>query len=471
MAKNLHHKYRGIFFIFPAMIPLIEILPWLLTIIGTLAGGVRFLEPYIAFHHRYRPVIYTIMTLCFVVAGGLYLWEKMHVPADDVGSVLVAEADLPTLITEKKIPYFSNTSRTPTWPAGSLPRLWSISSKAEFLGNPVIAGDLMLIGTFANTLEARSLVDGSLVWNLQKHQPVFTIPKVEGQKIYIGEGLHTANASGLTALSYPDGKVLWERKFASHLESYPEVDDDHDRLWIGAGSFGVWALDSETGKKLWWAKIGHMDTAPLYTDEHLYAHTKLTEDKNGSAFFEIDPDDGDVIWSEILNGNPMGKIMGLGDGKFLLSTAIGQVGLNKDTDAGWVYGIDTTHSKKIRWMTKLSTMALPEGQISRDKKTAYFAVKNGEIWAINTAIGAILWIKKCGVEFKTDVTLFEEGGVSLVIGLTTDGTVHVVRATDGVEIQKFNVGAGSYSAPLYKDGRLYITTHHSIFAFDVGGGA
>ncbi len=88
--------------------------------------------------------------------------------------------------------------------------------------------------------------------------------------------------------------------------------------------------------------------------------------------------------------------------------------------------------------------------------------------AVDTHDGHMLWTKNFGTEFKTDVALFEDGIKTLVIGHTTDGMVHVVDAGNGHEIQKMNVGTGSYSAPLYADGRLYITTPHSIYAYHVG---
>ena len=451
---SLYRQYykSGTFHIFPAMIPLIEIIPWLLTLIGTLAGGLSFMSGYAAFHARYRKLIYVFMVLCFIAAGGIYAWERHRVPDEDVGSRLAEVKEFPLIMDVDKV----DTSK---------PNLgWMATSVAEFLGTPVIDGDMMYIGTFSGTLEVRSLHDGRLIWQLNKHQPIFTTPTLTPDRLYIGEGLHTADLSGLTALDRVNGKILWERKFANHIESYPAVDEANKRLWIGAGGLGLWALDTESGDKIWWAKIGHIDIAPLYSGGRLFVVAKLTEENDGSKFFEIDPDTGAVIQSWPLNGNPMGKIMEIGSGKFVVSTAIGQVGLNKKTDKGWVYGIDLNHSKPVRWMIETATMGLPEGQLSTDKATAFFALKNGEVIAVDTATGTVRWNKKCGNEFKADVALMP----GKVAALTTDGIVHFLDAATGKEVKTLNVGKGSYAAPVYKDGTLYVTTQHNIHAFIIG---
>ncbi len=467
-SRSLYRQYRATFCIFPAMIPLIEILPWVLGFIGTLAGGVGWMQGYLAFHHRYRMAIYVVMALSFMTAGGLHLWEKSRIPPDDTGSMMTVAADLPVMTVLRTAPSYAGVLQGKGWNTGRMDMLWSVSSPDEILGNPVIVNNLILYGTFAGTLEARSLQDGHLVWVVKKHQPIFTTPIVDGDTLFIGEGLHTANVSGFTAFSLSQGKAIWERKFPSHIESHAAIDAENNRLWLGAGSVGLWALDTRNGRKLWWAKIGHIDIAPLYERGHLYAAAKLDEDEDGAAFFEIDPDSGDVVWSVPLNGNPMGKIMSLGDGKFVVSTAIGQVGLNKDTDAGWVYGIDTNHSKKVSWSINLATMGLPEGQISGDKIRAYFALKDGTMIGIDTSTGKQKWSVSLGEEFKTDVTLFEETGQTpRVIGLTADGIVHIVDAMTGKEMQTINIGKGSYSAPLYSQGILFVANHHNIHAFRV----
>ncbi|MCB1551899.1 MAG: PQQ-binding-like beta-propeller repeat protein, partial [Alphaproteobacteria bacterium] len=412
---------------------------------------------------------HVIMILSFSAAIAVYIWHRNQLPPEKEGSVLVQAQDLPPLNNATKFEFIDPPIQKYDWKKSDLKMLWNVTSPVEFLGNPVVIGNMLVVGTFSNALEARSLMDGQLIWSVQKNQPVFTSPAADKEKIYIGEGLHTADMSGLTAISIRNGNPVWERKFGSHIESYPALDPENERLWIGAGSLGLWALNTEDGTKIWWAKIGHIDVPPLFDGTRLFAAAKLQEAKDGSSIFEIDPDSGKTIWSQNMNGNPMGKVMDLGQGKILVSTAIGQVGLNKQTDAGWVYGIDATQKGKVIWTIKLSTMGLPDGQLSQDKKTAFFALKNGEIWAINTKDGSILWIKKCGDEFLTDVGLYQDSIENpKVIGITKDGIVHILDALTGQETQKIVKNRGGYSAPLYHNGILYLFTPYSVSAYSVG---
>ncbi|MFA7276490.1 MAG: PQQ-binding-like beta-propeller repeat protein [Pseudobdellovibrionaceae bacterium] len=467
---SFYCRYRSTFGIFPALIPLIEILPWVLGAIGALAGGTQAFSAYWQEKKSIKRALQITCALGLVSAAGLYVWEELRVPDSDVGSVLTKNADLPVL-TQINPPYSINSRIVPlpgtAWKQKAPQQLWAKNVKEELLGTPLVQDGAVLIGTFASTLEAYNVTNGAPLWSLKKGQPIFTSPVISNGKIYIGEGLHTADMSGLTALSFPDGKPLWERKFASHLEAPPAIDDDHNRLWMGAGSLGLWALDTQDGSKIWWAKIGHIDVSPLYTEGRLFAAAKLKEETDGCSFFEIDPENGDVIEQVALEGNPMGKIMELGQGKFLVSTAVGQVGLNKTTDKGWVYMIDLNHTKKIRWSQNLSTMALPEGQILADKSLAFFTVKDGSLVAINTATGQIQWSQKLGGEFKSDLALFETPREALAIAQTTDGYVHVLDARTGNTKQKLKFESGSYAAPVVKEGVLYITTHHNIYALSI----
>jgi outer membrane protein assembly factor BamB len=471
MKTLIYYMLRGRLFkapslIFPALIPFIEILPWLLALVGSLAGASSFIAASTKRIREHRSVLLIIMALCFLGGAGVYyrdvLFEK---------EPLITDAEnLPTLTSLKTAPGFQPTPPPHIW---SRPvRQWSARrDKHQFLSSPYIADGLLFIGTFGDALEARSLTDGSVIWKLVKHEPISAPPIVSGNTIYVGEGLHTAPNSGLTALSYPDGKPIWERRFPSHVESYPIVDDENKRLWIGAGTEGLWSLKTTDGTKIWQAAIGHIDSAPLYRNGQLFTSARLDEHANGSALFKLAPDTGEVIWSLPLQGNPMSNVISVNETRLLLNNAIGQIGLNKDTDAGWVYGIDISEPPSIAWKVKLPTMAIPDGQITRDKSVAVFGLKNGEIWALNPITGEILWTQKCGDEFKNNVELYEDGNIPFVIGLTVDGTVNVLNARTGYILQTFSVGTGGYSAPLYKDGMLYLTTPHFIHAYNITGKA
>jgi outer membrane protein assembly factor BamB len=79
--------------------------------------------------------------------------------------------------------------------------------------------------------------------------------------------------------------------------------------------------------------------------------------------------------------------------------------------------------------------------------------------------GEIAWTQKLGREFQADCALIEDGSESLVVAISLDGAVHIRNARTGESVGHMDVGEGSYTAPLYKDGIIYIANSYTITAF------
>lgn len=171
-------------------------------------------------------------------------------------------------------------------------------------------------------------------------------------------------------------------------------------------------------------------------------------------------------WQTPLTGNTMAAFFGLAI-RSIVTTAIGQVGEVKGSDAGWANAV--TLDGKLLWSTKLSAMPLPEGALARDGKLFFTTLKEGSLVALRTADGAVQWQEKIGLVIQTDVTLIEDAAAPLVVGVANDGTVSLRDAATGKERAKLQVEAGD-STPLYADGVLYITTPNTIRAFAGFGG-
>jgi outer membrane protein assembly factor BamB len=458
---NLRHA-RTTFYIFPALIPLAELLPWVLSFIGAVAGGSQMARDYMAVHHKFRKAIWAVTAISFIAAAGIYGWEQLRLPSKEDGSELVAMGSY------SKVEDFplsqQHHSRTPTVYA-PFRKIWSVTTEEQNLGNMVVENGRLMIGTYDGSFEIRSVFGGAKITTLHKSQPIFTAPAVSDKMVYIGEGLHTADMSALTAFSYLDGKVLWERRFRSHLESTPALDEQNNRLFIGAGAEGLWSLDTKTGKKNWRAPLGHIDVSPLLRDNRLFAAAKLNPDDavSGSALFEIDVENGGILWKTDLLGNPMGDVLAGPDDTILVSTAIGQVGVNKDTDKGWLYGLNA--EGKLLWQRELPAMPLPDGQVLADRSLAFFTLKDGSLIAVKTTSGEIAWAQKLGRGFDADCALIEDGPEPLVVAISLDGAVHVRRAKTGETVGHMDVGKGSYTAPFYKDGVIYVANSFAIHAF------
>jgi len=415
----------------------------------------------VAFWQRHRKAIFSFAAFCFLAAGGVYLWNESRRPGELEGSRPIAAAEFSTL---KKIsdaaPYTSKKYE-------AFEQIWSVSTKRESLAAPVIAGDVMLIGTFDATIDAHNRADGKLVWSLKKKEPVFTNPAIAGKMVFVGEGLHTAPAATLTAFSLPDGKPVWERQFRSHVESAATLDPENNRLWTPAGEESVWALRMDDGAVLWRQKIGHTDASPLYLDGILYTSTQPYEKEKGAApetrLSALDPDTGETKWQVKLDGNSMGSPQQGPKGVILLTSAIGQVGPATDTDQGWSHAVST--DGKILWTVKLPGMPLPEAAILRDAGIVIHTLKTGVLIALNALDGSTLWEVKLGKVFLAPAALREGGNPPLLASITKEGTVSIMNALDGIEIRRLNMKQGGYVPPVFDNDVMYITTPRGISAY------
>lgn len=457
---SLQRKYRSTFFIFPAFLPLVELLPWFLALLGAAAGGTQMISKVI-WRRKILRVSVSLLSVSLLSTAGWLVWQRYAPrPSVAIGSELAAE--LPRLET-----YPPQVARAlPVHLLTPLTLLWAVPVKRGNLGKPMVKDNVLYVGTIDGTLDAYATADGHPLWTLHKREAVYTPPQIAGPMIFIGEGYHTSPVCELTAADVLTGKPLWTRRYRSHLESYPAVDRLHNRLWLGGGATGLWALTADTGETLWWQALGHIDVPPLYVGERLFAIAKLQEDADGTALFELAPDTGAIQWKLPLTGNTMGSLWHA-QGKIYFSTAFGQVGDMKASDAGWAHA--ATVDGQLLWTTQLAAMPQPEGALSRDGGLLFYSLKDGSMVALRTSDGTVMWQQKIGATIQTDIALIEDAVPALVVAVAHDGMVSIREAQTGKSRAEFRIDAGDAN-PVYQDGVLYITAEHHIYAYAGFGG-
>ena len=447
-------RLGGSLLIFPALIPLMELVPWLLGLVGAAAT----LTP-LAVWRQHRKGLLRFAALCFATALAVWGWKIAHIPTEEEGSRLLAAADWPKLTPEGAVPATHAEQKQ----YDAFGPVWSAPLKHEPLAGPTVAGDLLLIGTFDNTVDAISRADGKPVWSLKKHEPVFTNPVAVGDRAILGEGLHTAISAGITEVSLPDGKVIWERQFLSHVESSPLVDEAQNRLWTGAGDESLWCLDLRDGKAIWRDRIGHIDATPFIRDGVMYIVAWPDAKVPVTNLIAVDPGNGEVKWSTPMTGDIMGSPQPGPDGIILVTTGIGQVGPLTPTDKGWAHAVAA--DGKLLWSVELPTISLPEVSVLAGKGIEIHTLKTGELRALRIRDGSVAWSRRLGKSFDTPATVRTDTDPPLLAAITSEGTVSLLNAEDGTEIRRFSVKQGGYAAPAFDGDILYITTPRDITAY------
>lgn len=459
-CRSLWPVLRGRLYFFPAVLPLVEIVPWLLTAIGAAAGAAGLFQG----KHRNKTLF---AALVFFLAAGVVVYTAL--PGKAVrheGTRAIPEVEFPIPVVHNVI--------SPEKPLmlGSFGELWSQSVQKQILASPVIAAGYMVLGTYDGHVEAYSLKNGTLVWSLALKNPVFSIGAGKEGLIYIGEGLHHTQVAALTVVDASNGKILWQREFLGHLEEHPAISPDGEMLWLGAGPGGLWALEAHDGNVLWHRKIGHMDSTPLFLDGVLYAQaqqedvqvgTKRFEDK--SFLYALNADDGINIWHSSLPGQPWGEPVAHVDGEILLTTSgQGQIGVQKNTDRGWAQGVALLDGK-VNWQVELPGMPVQPGIYVPQSDMLILTVKGGDIIALHGKDGAVAWRARIGTEFQTAASPVIVGGEMLVAAATYDGQLSILRGADGAVLAKRSIPKGTTSSPVIADNALYVTTPYKITAF------
>ncbi len=442
-------------YIFPALIPLAEILPWLLALIGGTAGIMHHIRRFAG-----NRLLVTIAGLCLVVAIGIFGWNYIQRPGSDEGSTLVAASALPKTVI------FGNDNKEKTYaPSQNFSLLWYFDSKHEYLSTPVVHKGILYIGSSDGTFESYDAKTGRRLWAVSKSEGIFAPLAIDDTTGigYQADGLHTALYSGLTAVNLADGKALWERRYRGHLESAPVVDQEKGRLYFSGGTQGFWALDAKDGEAIWHKAIGHMDIMPLMLDGTLFVPSWTERESPDMVFYAIDPDNGRTIWERPLPGHPMEMAVTDGKGHLYLGSAHGQIALDREDDAGWAHAVDIKGN--IIWTKQLDTMAVPEMSILPEAGLIFYSLKNGTLQALSTADGHVVWEQKFNSAFYTSALLVTDTKKPVLVAKTANGKVSIVDAIDGKIMSSFQIGENGYAASTYVDGVLYVSDQYRLYAY------
>jgi outer membrane protein assembly factor BamB len=124
-------------------------------------------------------------------------------------------------------------------------------NRAEIENNPTIANDTAYVADSLGVLHALNLADGKEKWTYKSEGGFATTPLVLNGKIYLGDldGL-------LHCVSADKGEKIWTFDSEGSIHSSPNVTPDGKIICFGNDSAAVFAIDSQTGKKLWEGKGG-----------------------------------------------------------------------------------------------------------------------------------------------------------------------------------------------------------------------
>ena len=444
------------FCLFPAFLPLIEIVPWLITAIGFVAAAAGFSLPKLWLKHKYK--IITIVVVSILGVATYYLHPYINKEIRHEGTRLIEQANHP--IATK----YSNSTPVTSSHTNTFQKLWSAPLEKRALSSPLIDGNLIIYGSYINTVEAISRSDGRRVWSLPQNSYVSTLSKGPKGRIYAGEGLHSTILSALTSINPQTGQVYWQREFLGHLEENYGFSHNEKHLLLSGGPSGIWKITVKDARVLWHQEIGHIDSQPLEFKNVIYVPAQEDDNVKRTTLFALNAKTGEVKWKLPQPGQPWGSPRIDKTGKILLtSTGKGQIGISKPTDKGWAYGVSLDGN--VIWQHELPNMPLQPALYIADYDMIIHTTKSGMIVALNANTGAVLWSEDSGDQLLSQSTLISHLDFSMIATTSSEGVFTIRSAKTGKELIRRIVPKDSSSSPVVSGDTIYVMTGFHITAF------
>lgn len=124
---------------------------------------------------------------------------------------------------------------------------------------------------------------------------VFSSPRLDGDNLFLGEGFHRDADCRLFCIHRTSGQLVWSVSTRSHTESSPCVDKG--RVYCGAGDDGVLCVDEKSGKEIWHFRGLHVDASPAVVQGRVFAGSGY----GSHEVFALDAESGKRLWQQQVN--------------------------------------------------------------------------------------------------------------------------------------------------------------------------
>ena len=285
-------------------------------------------------------------------------------------------------------------------------------NQISFHGNPLITGDLILIGTDRSCepdgighVYAFEQSTGRVRWKYKSTSVPTDIVQV-GSNIYFG-----SFQDRWSALSLQSGGLIWE--FSTGIPNsdctYPKSPVTDDRHVYISGLDGIiYSLDAATGKIVWKRKLpAKPSTALVLKDKSLLIGT--TEKR----IYRLNSQTGETQAEIAVEAQPIGRPLLMADSLLLFLE-------NQADRVGYIVSISPDLAK-VRWTRKSS----PDWASERPHVTRGLVLAGncrGELAAFRAADGTPQW----KVNLKGCIRSIGDSGDTLFVGVQ-EGTVYALR--------------------------------------------
>jgi outer membrane protein assembly factor BamB len=321
-------------------------------------------------------------------------------------------------------------SLSPAW-AWSGKVGWTYNARYPISGSVTVAEGLVLAGDSIGSLHAVHAASGQPAWVYAGTNTVVGQPVVSGKTVVFVQADGT-----VTALSLPDGAVLWQH--TPPAESYAAdtildgVAVGDGRVFFVKGDGKMAALSLADGKALWaYESKGGLRSAPWCADGMVY----LGEQEG--VFSAVNPATGKRDW-----GGGAGGVINTpaSDGENVYFSS-------------WDGTVQAVRIQGVvpRWKAGVGEPAVTSPVPASDR--VFVGTASGKVAALSRADGSVLWTFDTQGGAVPGAPVFAE---ELVFVCGGQGMLFVLDGASGEARFTFQAGIGINGAPAFSGGVLFL---------------
>ena len=267
---------------------------------------------------------------------------------------------------------------------------WTFQTSGPIYSTPGISNNRLVFGSSDSSIYCLNADDGSLLWKYKTYSAVLGCPIIDDEIVYIGASDRTFRAFNINY-----GNVLWEfNDLNGFVETKPVIYED--KILFGAWDEHFYCLDKNSGELIWKWKGDRRGV--------LYSPAVCWPVANDGAVFFAAPD-------RTLNA------LDINSGKTLWRTGEFEVretiGISEDNKTLFIRTMNDTllalpASRELEQYIWLNDAGfgydISSAQIVEIDGTVLYPTKTGQLYALKSDTGEILWIHKLSSGYINTVT-------------------------------------------------------------------
>jgi uncharacterized repeat protein (TIGR01451 family) len=279
-------------------------------------------------------------------------------------------------------------------------------------------------------------------------------PAVVNGVVYVG-----SDDNNVYALDANTGAKLWSYATGDRVDSSPVVTNGV--VYVGSSDHNVYALNANTGALLWRHSTGggEVRSSPAVANGVVYVGAF-----ENYTLYALNASTGALLWSYDTGGAVFG------------SPAVANGVVYIGSDGGNVYALNAGTGAKL-WSFATGGPVASSPAVANG--VVYIGSSDGKVYALNTGTGARLWSFDTGTATAGGVFSSPAVANGVVYIGDLNGNVYALNAGTGARLWSSNMGIPVDSGPAVANGVVYVSAEDNsilmsgsaLFALNASTGA